>query len=65
MANEANVDSSDHESTDENMPVRNLDKVLEKLPVGWFHYRLLIICGLSFMADGMVRTIERCDILLI
>lgn len=50
---DSNIDSCDHEST-ECMPVRNLDEILEKLPVGWFHYRLLIICGLSFMADGMV-----------
>jgi hypothetical protein len=46
-----------------------LDKVLDDIPVGWFHYRsghnsfflldktpsfrLLIICGLAFMADAM------------
>ena len=34
-------------------PVQKLEVVLNKLPVGWFHYRLLLICGLSFMADGM------------
>mmetsp|Transcript_24551 Transcript_24551/g.36146 ORF Transcript_24551/g.36146 Transcript_24551/m.36146 type:complete len:495 (-) Transcript_24551:206-1690(-) len=32
---------------------KTLDQVLEGLPVGWFHYRLLFICGLAFMADGM------------
>ena len=30
-----------------------LDHVLEMLPVGFFHYRLLIMCGLCFMADGL------------
>lgn len=30
-----------------------LDEVLESLPVSFFHYRLLIICGLAFMADAM------------
>jgi hypothetical protein len=31
----------------------SLDAVIEKIPVGWFHYRLLFICGLAFMADGL------------
>ena len=31
-----------------------LDDVLELIPTGKFHYRLLIICGMSFMADAMV-----------
>lgn len=31
-----------------------LDDILEKMPVGRFHYRLLVICGLCFMADAMV-----------
>jgi MFS family permease len=30
-----------------------LDAVLELIPVGMYHYRLLTICGLSFMADAM------------
>ena len=32
----------------------HLDDVLELIPCGKFHYRLLIICGMSFMADAMV-----------
>lgn len=50
----------------------SLNKVLDDIPVGWFHYRLLyftfssflfififrllLICGLAFMADAMVLT---------
>jgi hypothetical protein len=33
---------------------KTLEQVLDSIPVGWFHYRLLFICGLAFMADGMV-----------
>ena len=32
-----------------------LDDVLELIPVGKYHYRLLIICGMSFMSDAMVQ----------
>eukprot|EP00602_Paraphysomonas_sp_CaronLab_P008749 CAMPEP_0185036990 /NCGR_PEP_ID=MMETSP1103-20130426/30801_1 /TAXON_ID=36769 /ORGANISM="Paraphysomonas bandaiensis, Strain Caron Lab Isolate" /LENGTH=502 /DNA_ID=CAMNT_0027574779 /DNA_START=122 /DNA_END=1630 /DNA_ORIENTATION=+ len=32
---------------------KSLDRVLESIPLGKFHYRLLIICGMSFMADAM------------
>jgi hypothetical protein len=32
---------------------QTLDAVIESIPVGWFHYRLLFICGLAFMADGL------------
>lgn len=32
----------------------SLDDVLELIPVGNYHYRLLIICGMSFMSDAMV-----------
>jgi hypothetical protein len=30
----------------------DLNDALDSIPVGVFHYRLLLICGLSFMADG-------------
>ena len=30
-----------------------LDDLLEKIPIGRFHYRLLVICGMAFMADAM------------
>jgi MFS family permease len=31
----------------------SLDLLMEKLPVSYFHYRLLLMCGLAFMADAM------------
>ena len=31
-----------------------IDEVMEKIDLGWFHYRLLTICGLAFMSDAMV-----------
>jgi putative MFS transporter len=31
----------------------SLDDILEKMPISTFHYRLLLLCGLVFMADGM------------
>jgi hypothetical protein len=38
---------SHHEETD-------IDTIMEKMELGWFHYRLLFICGLAFMSDAMV-----------
>ena len=35
-------------------PERSINYILEQIPAGKFHYRLLLICGLSFMADAMV-----------
>ena len=35
-------------------PLVTLDSVLESLSGGMFHWILLILCGLSFMADAMV-----------
>lgn len=32
---------------------RSLDSCLDDLKVSWFQYRLLILCGLMFMADAM------------
>jgi MFS family permease len=31
----------------------NLDSVIDSIPVSFFHYRLLLMCGLAFMADAM------------
>lgn len=30
-----------------------LDAVIDSIPVSFFHYRLLLMCGLAFMADAM------------
>lgn len=30
-----------------------LDELLADIPIGRFHYRLLVICGMAFMADAM------------
>ena len=39
-------------STDESK-AKLLDEILNEIGIGYFHYRLLILCGLSFMADSM------------
>mmetsp|Transcript_15946 Transcript_15946/g.24027 ORF Transcript_15946/g.24027 Transcript_15946/m.24027 type:complete len:510 (+) Transcript_15946:121-1650(+) len=39
-------------SSDQIVPME-LDEALASIPLGFFHYRLLLICGLSFIADGM------------
>ena len=39
---------------DANAPMKTLNEVVESIDIGWFHYRLLVLCGLSFMADAMV-----------
>ena len=41
--------SSSHQSSEK----QTLDAVIEQIPIGRFHYRLLFICGLAFMADGL------------
>lgn len=41
---------------DENNDLRNevtLEELLDDVPIGRFHYRLLVICGMAFMADAM------------
>ena len=35
------------------MNERMIHKIIETLPLSWFHHRLVILCGLSFMADSM------------
>ena len=45
------------EPTEEDAPLMRLDDVLELLPVGKYHYRLLFICGMSFMSDAMEVTL--------
>jgi len=32
---------------------QTIDEVLEAMPVGWFHYRLLLMVGCAFAADAM------------
>lgn len=33
---------------------KSLEDILSSIPLGAFHYKLLIVCGLAFMADAMV-----------
>lgn len=33
------------------------DQVIENIPLGRFQYRLLWVCGMALMADGMVCTV--------
>lgn len=33
---------------------KSIEDVIESIPVGAFHSRILWICGVAFMADGMV-----------
>jgi hypothetical protein len=33
---------------------KSIEEVIESIPVGAFHSRILWICGVAFMADGMV-----------
>ena len=40
-------------SRSEEFKKSSLDDIIEQIPVGLFHYRLLFICGLAFMADGL------------
>ena len=35
------------------VPEKHLNDVLESMELGYFHYRLLLMCGMSFMADAM------------
>jgi hypothetical protein len=42
---------------EKNTEEKTLEEMLDKIPVGWFHYRLLLICGLAFMADGTTTTL--------
>lgn len=32
---------------------KTLDSILDSMPISYFHFRLILICGLSFMADAM------------
>ena len=66
------LDNSDHKSDDgQLLPQRvepssscsdevDVNEVLDNIPVGFFHYRLLLICGLSFMADGEDACVCEC-----
>jgi putative MFS transporter len=33
------------------------EELLDQFPVGFFHYKLFLICGLSFMCDAMEATL--------
>jgi hypothetical protein len=33
---------------------KSIDDIIESIPVGRFHSRILWICGIAYMADGMV-----------
>lgn len=35
------------------LKVLTLEEAMESIPVSFFHYRLLLMCGLAFMADAM------------
>jgi len=39
----------------------NVNDVLEKLEPGYFHYMMLMICGMAFMADAMVSWFVCCS----
>jgi MFS family permease len=38
---------------DKHVVAANLDHILEQMPMSVFHYRLLVMCGMVFMADAM------------
>lgn len=38
-----------------------MTEVIDSLPLGWFHYRLLLVCGLCFCADSMVIILYSLD----
>ena len=41
------------ENTNTYVRTLTLDEALHENPVGWFQYRLLLMCGLAFMADAL------------
>jgi fucose permease len=60
LINEAIVDNPFHFSTsgfsDQKPPLLSLDEAIEELStpsIGFFHYSLLLLCGLAFMADAL------------
>jgi MFS family permease len=38
---------------DNTIPILTLDEALEKNPIGFYQYRLLLLCGLAFMTDAL------------
>ena len=32
---------------------KTIDEVIESIPVSWFHYKILLLCGVAFMTDAM------------
>ena len=47
-------DVGDNENKMSEIPEISIDDLLDKLEGGPFNWLLLILCGLSFMADAMV-----------
>lgn len=44
---------------------KTIDQIINSIPVGTFHSRILWICGVAFMADGMVFISLLLSILLL
>jgi len=44
-------------SSSSSLKMKSIEIVLEEMPVGMFHWRLLFLCGLSFCADAMEVTL--------
>ena len=44
---------SEMEDGEEEQINANIDDILSKFEVSYFHYRLLVLCGLAFMNDAM------------
>ena len=42
-----------HEVSLSSPPEMELEEVVEMIPIGFMHYRLLAMCGLCFMADAL------------
>jgi hypothetical protein len=49
--------SDDADNDSATPPERSLNDVLEDISLGFFHYRLLVMAGLVFMADAMEVTL--------
>mmetsp|Transcript_16084 Transcript_16084/g.24243 ORF Transcript_16084/g.24243 Transcript_16084/m.24243 type:complete len:513 (+) Transcript_16084:51-1589(+) len=54
VASYSAIDSNDEDINHPNSGKKSsLSVWLERIPLGWYHNRLLLICGLGNMADGM------------
>lgn len=43
----------DRHETEVDLPYLTLDEALEKTKIGFYQYRLLVLCGLAFMTDSL------------